>query len=238
MKRLRLGLLILLTLSLTGCIQKYSANEQQSDAAAEYFADLLLESDKNYDQSLIAETDLTTDMSIEEVEEEAGGEADPITTEAIQSDTNVNTAQDITPVQKEYSIAEIVGNTDFVIDYSGFEVAYDYPEDSENAYFTMTPNKGNQFLFISFTITNNSSKKQTLDFNKADINYLLSIGKNNQYEPLFTVLENDMHYLKVTLEKGKSKEVLLAFEIPNDINISNMSLEIFKNDKTKIIEIK
>jgi hypothetical protein len=232
MKRLRLGLIILLTLSLTGCIKEYTANEQQSDATAEYFASLLLENDKNYTQDLIAENDLTNATPTEKPE----GAADAVTTP--KSDTKVEVAQDVTPVPKEYSIAEIIGNTDFVFDYSGFEIADTYPKDSESAYFTLTPNKGNQFLVVSFKITNDSNKKQTLDLSKADIQYLLSIGGDNEYEPLFTLLENDLRYLNITLAKGKSEKVLLVFEIAKDIKISDMSLSISKNDKSGTIKIK
>jgi len=234
MKRLRLGFIILITLSLTGCIQKYTANEQESDAAAEYFADIILENDKNYDQELIAESDLTTSTSIESAE----GTGDTATSETTQSDTNTNTAQEPTPIQKEYSMEDIIGKSDFVIDYSGFEVADAYPKDSASKYFTLTPNKGNQFLVVTFSITNDSNKKQTLDLSKSDIQYLLSIGGDNKYEPLFTVLENDMRYLNITLAKGKTKEIILVFEIAKDINTSDMSLSISKGEKSKTIEIK
>jgi hypothetical protein len=58
------------------------------------------------------------------------------------------------------------------------------------------------------------------------------------YKPLLTLLENDLQYIDITIEAGKTETVLLVFEVSKDVEISEINLIALKDERTEIIEIK
>ena len=233
MKRFGLIIIICFMLSLTGCIQEYSAAEQQNDAVAEYMAGLLLKYDEDYEQGLTPMNEIpventTTDM----------GTDTPTPTIAPEDDSTINSDGKEVVTQKEYTLTEVIGEKDFDIQFKGYQITETYPEDIESTYFSLTPREGNQLLVTSFSVLNNTDSEKTLNLSKAKIIYQLDINVGTVYKPSLTLLENDLQYIDMAIKGGKTKTVLLIFEVSKDKDITEINLIISKDNKSEIIEVK
>lgn len=235
MKRLKMIIVLLLSLTLTGCIQKYTVTDEKSDAYAEYMAGLLLKYDKGYEQSLIPEQELTEGDQTDTVAE--GNTPTPVP-EGTTDTTGDNTAQSDSAASNEASLTEVVGLEGFEVKYTGYKLADTYPEDTDAAGFTLTPRQGYQLLVTEFSVKNTSGKKKELNLIDTNITYQLDINVGTVYKPLLTLLQNDLQYIDITIDKGKSENVLLVFEVSKDTDMSNVNLIVSNNDKSNIIGIK
>ncbi|MDF2611737.1 MAG: hypothetical protein K0R92_3211 [Lachnospiraceae bacterium] len=234
MKRMRILLVMLFMFILTGCIQEYKVTEQQSNATAEYMAGLLLKYDENYMQGLISEEEVLQ-------EEASMGEADAINPTPTLSPTEgatVSTEGKVADSEKDYTLTEVIGEKNFEIEYTGYKVTESYPEDTDSAYFSLTPREGNQLIVASFIVKNKSDKEKTLNLSKAKILYQLDVNAGTIYKPSLTLLENDLQYIDITIPEGEAEPVLLIFEVPEGTDMSDINLIVSNDKKTDIIKIK
>lgn len=239
MKKLILGMILLLMFSLTGCIHKYQLTEADAEVAAEYMAGLLLNQDENYKPDLLNREELQNEEQSEVITEE-DSDAKPTTApdsgdNASQTQMNNETTGE---AEDNFTIAEVIGTKNFDIQYDSYKLCDVYPEDESNAYFSLTPLKGNQLLVASFTVKNITGEKKRLDLRKSEVAYQLDINVGTIYKPLLTLLENNLKYIDITIGAGKKESVLLIFEVSKNIDINNINLIISNGAKTDIIEIK
>jgi hypothetical protein len=216
---------------LTGCVQKYDYSEAQSDEAAEYIAGVLLKNDKDYTQELMPLDELTGDNSAD------SNDPATIPTKA-PNYTKDNASTSATEAKKECTLSEVLGKENLNLQYSGYKIMDTYPEVKSPENFSITPDKGNQLMLISFELTNTSKKDMTVDLTEAKLTYQLNVNNGTIYEPSFTVLENDLKYLKTSLKGGKGKQVLLVVEVRKEPEIQNINLTVSSVDKTNIIKMK
>jgi hypothetical protein len=242
MKRLKLVLVLLLSsFTLTGCIQEYTVTAEKSDAIAEYMAGVLLENDKNYDQDLVPMEDINAGdeaVDSEDTEEdESASEAADASAEDAAGEAAASDAKN-TDAQEQYTLSEVVGKKNFNIQYKGYKLTETYPEDPESAYFSITPRQEYQLLVITFSVENASSTDKQFDLSKTSINYQLDINVGTIYKPQFTLLENDLRYIDMSIKGKETQEAVLVFEVSKDIDISDINLIVSNADKSEIIEIK
>lgn len=230
MKRLKLAIIILLVLSLSGCVKETKISEKQSDAVAEYAAGLILKYDRDYDQELSSQDELSNN----------GSNSTAITAPAqnsTQGTTVTGTAGNNTDI-KTYNLTDVIGKKDFSIDYKNYKLVKCYPEDSDHAYFTLEPRDGYQLMVVSFKVKNTSKSDNKLSLSEDDINYSLSVNGKKGYEPLLTLLENDLKYIDMTIGGGKTKNAILIFEVSKNDKLSNVSLEVSQGDKSTTVVMK
>lgn len=238
MKKMRLIMLTLLMLSLTGCINEYQLSEEATDVAAEYLAGALLENDKNYETELLNWEELET-AAEETKEADVSGDQNTEPTAAPDEDAQTpGEDEDTTEPEKDFTISEVIGAENFNITYNSYKLCSVYPEDETNAYFSLTPLEGNQLLVASFTAENLTKKEKKLDLRKSKVDYQLDINVGTIYKPLLTLLENNLKYIDMKIGAGKKEEVLLIFEISKDIQMDDINLIISNEAKTEIINIK
>jgi len=224
-------------LSLTGCIQEYKLTELKGDATAEYMAALLLKYDEDYEPHLTPIDQLNEEVS-ETLGENNANTTTVTPTPFLEEAITENEDSEGAKVTKEYTLTEVIGEPDIEIQYSNYKICESYPEDTTNAYFSLTPVEGNQLLVASFLAKNISDKEKTLNLSNSKVLYQLDINVGTVYKPLLTLLENDLQYIDITIGAGKNKTVLLVFEVSKDIDISNINLIASKDDRTEIIEFK
>jgi hypothetical protein len=234
MKQARLLFIFGLMFLLTGCVQKYDYSEAQSDEAAEYIAGLLLENDKDYTQELMPIDDLMGTSS----SDASTSNDTSIDTPTVATSSGNSTSASTAEPEKEYSLTEVLGLKDFELRYSDYKIMDTYPEDKSLDYFSITPTEGNQLVVISFMLTNTSKKERTVDIKKAALKYQLDINDGTVYEPLFTVLENDLKYLNTSLKGGEEKPVILIVEVKKEKKMKDIKLTVSNGDKTNIIKMK
>jgi hypothetical protein len=233
MKRLKLVIIILLALPLSGCIKETNLSDKQSDEVAEYMAGELLENDEYYDQRLISVDTSKTDSLNEAAVTNAPSQV--TTGNAVASDSSDNT---VSATKKNYTLAEVIGNKNFQIKFSTYKIAETYPENSNSAYFTIEPREGYQLLVASYTVENITGKEKTLDLSDKNISYKLEVDKDTTYDPLLTLLENDLQFVDIKVNGGNSKKVLLIFEVSKNDNLSNINLTVKNGNKSNSIKIK
>lgn len=239
MKRIKLILPILvLMLLLTGCIQEYKLSEKESDATAEYMAGLLLKYDDNYEQDLIPKDEIEV-IEEQDVQEDVKEVTPTVALPMNEKNSNEETSNEANQKPaKKYTLSEVINEKDLEIKYSGYDLVNSYPEDLDSTYFSVTPRKGYQLLVINFDLTNKSKKDKKLNLSKTDIIYQLDINVGTIYEPSFTLLENDLHYIDITVEKEKTIPVILIYEISKDTEIKDANLIVTRDNRSDIIEIK
>jgi hypothetical protein len=138
----------------------------------------------------------------------------------------------------EYTLSEVIGKDHIEVEYTGYKFYSSYPENTTNAYFSLTPMEGNQLLVATFNIKKTSNKDITLNLGKSDVIYQLDVNVGTVYKPQLSLLVNDLQFIDMKIEAGKSKTALLIFEVSKNLDKSNINLIASKNDKTVIFEIK
>ncbi|MFT4143650.1 MAG: hypothetical protein QM644_04285 [Mobilitalea sp.] len=228
LKYLKILFVMLLSISLTGCIQEYSVKEGREDSVAEYMANILLRSDYNYKQELILPEDdtewIVTDGAVINNEEQDSHSAD--------EEEPANSSQE------DSSLTQVVGVNGFSVQYKSYKLVDSYPENAENADFSLSPRQGYQLLVATFSIKNTLKETENINLIKSGITYKLDVNTGTVYKPLLTLLKNDLQYIDLDIGSGKSKSVLLIFEVSKDADISNINLKAVKADKTVNIKLK
>lgn len=232
MKKIGLVVLVIISLSLTGCIHEYQITEEASSVAAEYMAGVVLKYDRNYMEKLVEPNPIDEKGQIAEEIEET-----PIPISAVD-DTNAQMEQQEVVNQDDYTLSDVIGISDFDIEYVRYKLSDTYPEDNENAYFSLTPREGKELLVVEFSINNKKKSDKSIDLSKTKITYQLDVNVGNIYKPLLTLLENDLQYINMSIKAGKKKTALLVFEISKDVDMKNINLIVSRDVKTEIIEIK
>ncbi len=231
MKRARTLIILLLMFSLTGCIKEYNYTDEQSDSAAEYMAGKLLEQDDYYHEALLPVEQVSVEPAVaitpSAVPVQNTETVSAVTSEAATSET-----------KKEYTLSEVIDAAGFDLQYEGYKITDSYPEDSTDAYFTVTPRQGNQLAVVTFLLKNKTDKKKTLNLTKADIRFQLDINAETAYEPSLSLIENDLQYLDISLKSNEEKQVLLIFEIKKEKEISDINLTVSQGEKSTMIVFK
>lgn len=240
MKKLTFMVLLIFILSMTGCISEYRLSDEGTDVVAEYMAGILLEEDEKYEQSLLKEEELETVLTDME-ETEVIITVTPTPTPVPEDLKAAGDSNEESGVDKNYTISEVMGITDFDIQYTGYELHGTYPEDDTNSYFSLTPREGNQLLVISFLIKNITGEAAEIDLSNTkvtDISYQLDINIGSIYKPQLALLENDLQFIDIEIEAEDTQTAVLIFEISKDIDMTDINLIISKDSKAGIIEIK
>jgi hypothetical protein len=224
--------IFLSALLMSGCVKESNLTVKQSNAVAEYMAGLLLKYDRNYDQKLIDIEELTNDETNIVTAAPTQGAASQNTVSSEPSTDSKNNSED------NYTLTDVIGNKNFAIDYSNYKFTNTYPEDTEETYFTLIPRNGYQLLVLSFNVKNITAAVKTFNLSEDNIGYKLYTNSNTVYKPLLTLLENDMQYINIKVGTGKTKTILLVFEISKNTDTSKMKLVISKNKKSETIKIK
>lgn len=233
MKRLIIGLTIFLSLVLTSCASIEEATVDDTDVIAEYTASLLLKYDRSYKEELIDESYLETKPP--DTEEVLVDEVGQDIEQDRPKPTTVNPSENEIP--KVSSLTDILDNKDIVIAYKNHDLYDSYPVEPEDSYFALEKTEGKKFCVFEFTITNNSSNESNINLVKNEIIYQLKIDSTT-YNPLLTLLENDLQLLNVDI-KGKSSKIgHLVFEVPKDTIIEKGELYAIRGSQTSNIKLK
>jgi len=249
MKRWKMAIVVLSVLPLTGCIQRYEVPEAKSDAIAEYMAGALLQSDISYKDKLITEDELGIDTPDDEnttddlditptivptlvptIVPTPGGSGGDGGNHESGNNPDGNT--------QIYNLSQVIGVDKFNVSYLSKEVTENYPEKLENIDFPREPREGNELLVITFKIENLLKTDEKFNLMKHNIEYQLTDDEGATYNPLFTLLQNDMRFIDITVLGGKSKAGILIFDIPKNKMLQKSKLTVSNGDKTVTIELK
>ena len=126
----------------------------------------------------------------------------------------------------------------FTVTEAGYELADRYPAGNEG--FSMVALNKNKLLVLKFNVTNNSQSAAALDMMGKNLSYRCVVNENKGVNVQVTALLNALNTYNGTFEAGESKEMVLVFQVSDEIsaNINNISLYVAKDSKTSVIAIK
>lgn len=213
---------------LTGCgsNKRIELTNEQNDMVAEYIAGALLRYDMRYEEKLIYDSF----EPIEESTEEPDISPEPQPEETQTPDTNSTPGEPDTTEVSYSSLDDIFSREGVSLSYKKSSFYNSYPENG-NDYFVIEPNVSNKLLVVEFELENTSSEKKKIDLSAAGIKYSLTLG-GNSYSPLLTALPNDLRYLNTDIEAGKSKTVVVIFEVEKGAELSGGQLLITRDNVT------
>lgn len=239
MKRLGIILLLIIAMSLTGCIKNNDLSDKEIGIVAEYMAGLLIKYDDNYKPGLIDEDELYLSLEEEATEDtQPSPSSTPLADENDIGNQDENNSGNQDEETGKYTISEVIGIDGLDIQYVGYKLYEIYPDDETSSYFSITPREGNQLLVASFAIENKTDKNIRLDLRKADISYQLDINIGTIHKPYMAFLENDLRLINMVIEKKTTQKAVLIFEVPKDLDMNDINLIISKGSKAEIIEVK
>ncbi len=206
--------------------------ESQEQQITQYMADLLLEYDVNYQQAYLSEQE-KAEAIVKEAEKREKAEQIRLEEEALQEvKREENTPEDVTVSENENSalgdmdsLGSYLDLSGIEIEYMGFETASRYPEEEGEVFFTMTPTEGNEFVILSFQISNITSEDYVVDIPSKEVFFTLSLNTELQSRALMTLFEKDFSIYSNTLNVESGDLVFLIFEKPVGVDIHDMVLE-------------
>ena len=98
----------------------------------------------------------------------------------------------------------------------------------------------NKLIVLKFVVTNNSGSQAALDMMGKNLSYRCLINEKTGVNVQVTALLNGLNTYNGTFEAGESKEMVLVFQVNEEVsaNINNISLYVAKDSKTSVIAIK
>jgi hypothetical protein len=233
-KRIVLGIILLCGGILTGCTQLVDLSDQESDVVAEYIAGTYLKH-SGYENALIyTEKEETLDVTqvssgIKPVQDET----EPVKPENNQNTTNSTSGNNV----GNTNINEVIGTEDFEITYTDFDLLDSYPSTIGDEYFNLEPSTGNQLLLLRFTVKNKTNKAKNFNLINQKLVYTLSNQSGDTYLPMITLLTDDIQFINVDIAAGEIYNAVVVYDVPKDVNTTDIRLEIKNADKYTIIAL-
>lgn len=219
-------------------MKEYPLSDSQTGIVAEYMAGLLLRDDKEYSLSLLGQQEIY-EIQEERKEEERKEEKKKEEADSEElTPSSIPEKQNIEEQDTCYTLAEVIGDSNFDIRYTSYKLVDTYPEDESNPVFSIDPREDYQLLVVNFLIENKTDTDKNIDLSKSMVQYQLDINVGTVYKPQLALLENNLQYIDMTVEAGMTISAVLIFEVTRDVDMSNINLIASKDSKTEIIKIK
>lgn len=212
---------------ISGC-NKVSYDNSDEEEVIEYAVNAVLKHDRNYIVKL-ADRALEPETTTVWIDDDGQGSSNGET-------GNGNTTERPQPVT--VSANEGFELSGFMVEENGYEVTDRYP--AENDGFSMLALSNNKLLVLKFNVTNASDTAASLDMMGRNLSYRCLINDSKGVNVQVTALLNALNTYSGTFEPGETKEMVLVFQISDEIsaNINNISLYVAKDSKTSVIAIK
>lgn len=221
---------------MSGCSSINYGNTKEEEVV-EYAVNAVLNHDKNYivklaDRAPEPET-TTVWISDKETTVDNSGSQNGNIGNVNSSGGNSERPQTVT-----VSANEGFGLSGFTVAEAGYELTDRYPY--ENDGFSMVALNKNKLLVLKFNVTNTSGSTSSLDMLSKNLSYRCLINNSKGINVQVTALLNALNTYNGTFEAGETKEMVLVFQISDEIsaNINNISLYIAKDSGTGVIAIK
>lgn len=229
-----MSFMVVLSLTLTGCVQSLNITAENADMLAEYMAALVLKYDRYYDQELIyvepeEESETVTEVLPEPTEEvnigDTGGDGSTGTKEESYHP----------PV---LDLMQVMDVKYFDVKYSKYGLYDSFPKNMENKSFVLEARAGRKYLVAEFEIKNKTKDSKAFDMMSKSIGYELNVDSKSMYRPIMTLLVNDMQYIDITLGGGKTAIGYLVFEVPEKVKLSNANIVVTNNNTQATVALK
>ena len=213
-------LVFVVVFMLGGCGKSVDLTDEQTNMFAEYISKEVLERDKHYEQELIAP------VQVEEDEEEEQEQPTPTVTQA--SDKKE---------KESVSLNDLLGTSSINVSFASAKLYNSYPE-GNNDYFVISANDGYKLLVVKFSLENTKKQDVTYSMLQSENDYRLTTDDGGEYNPLLTLLVDDLQFINKAIPAGSKQDGVLVFRIPEGKVASNKSLKICNGNRVTVLSIK
>ncbi|MCR5546895.1 MAG: hypothetical protein K6F30_10530 [Lachnospiraceae bacterium] len=243
--------LILVTLCLTfcfactGCASVYDLSEEDEDTIAVYCAKTVSKFNTSKKQgyvNLVGQSDDTTEEVVEDTPEEV---TTPETEEVTEDETVANPEETVDETQAtSEEVLEEASASASLTDALGIGgLSFTYKNSVEMSYYSMggyydiTPQSGNDFLVVTYEVTNSTDGDIVIDMPSTGIVFKASVGGAANTADN-TILLNDLSVFNGTIEANTTEELVLLFQFkPESLaDLSSLKLQMVQGDTTTNIE--
>ncbi|MCL2719334.1 MAG: hypothetical protein FWE14_11205 [Lachnospiraceae bacterium] len=200
----KLLILLILTLTLTGCNNFLEVTPEQHAQIVEYSAGLLLKYDRFYESNLTAITLLAPKPEVIE-KPEVGPEPDE---EGLENGGRPEIIDNTVPDMPR-DLTELIGVNGLEFRYSGVLVTNRYPEEvvPGESYFGIDASPGLNLLVVKFDVINISSEDIFLNMNEYDLRVGIGYNGGSFSSVLYTMLLYDLAFFKDVIPAGGTVEL-------------------------------
>lgn len=245
--------ILLASVMLSGCnVDIPDLTEEESALITEYATNLIVKHSELSDRNLLSNTELQIGIQQEAEARELKIKADEIADAYLSKDIAKLEGMDSESADDEsnsssqsvaapsYTISEFFEQNDFWVEYSSYELCDSYPEEeSDNFFMAMDATPGHQLCVVKFQVQNISTFDQEFDMFSWKGRFTLLTGDGEKLSAQSTMLLNDLSSYKGTIAANAAEEMVLIFEVKDDISQMGTMQLVMKNgsgDNTIILE--
>lgn len=229
--------LLVVTLSLWGCMDVQDLTDEEGNMVAEYSAGVLLRYSEQYERRLVTKEQREEKKPEETAVPSAVAPASP-TPAPMPSSGDGRTGQQETA--DKVSLNDLYDMKGIDFSYQSYQFYDRYPN-NDNSIASVVAGKDEILLVVSFQIHNQSGtdKKVSLGKRAEHISYTLTVD-GEEYQPGITILENTgLNFLNTTIKKGGKEEAVLVYTMAKERKrASSISLRIQEGNKAADIPLK
>lgn len=231
---------IMAAVLLSGCGSTMpDLTQEETDLISEYAVGVLLKYDKHHSGRLVDTTDYETAEDVAKTEEQEETEQ-PEPEEVPVDDTEVvDVSQDEETIAIPATIEEYYGLQDFTFQYTGYELAQNYPPDAggNDVFFAMDATEGMQLLVLRFMAFNTSSSDQTLNMLDREARFRVSVNGESSKGALATMLLNDMQTYDDVVPAGSAVELVSIVEVPQSVSINTIDFILRGGEDNAVLKL-
>lgn len=222
----------LMSIMLTGCemMPELQTTEEQNELIAEYVAGVLLKYNKGHAAGIT--------KIYEEVTEEAAETEDSMSASQTEEANTADVQTESLPVPETEEIkkelSEAIGTNGAQVQYKSYELCNEYPGgDSSEIYFSLQAAPGRTLLITHFDLSNQTDEDIECDILHTGTLFRLYVNGEKRINEQTTILMNDMKQFSKTMHPGESEDVVLVFELDEELAASVSTLDLIVSDGTE-----
>lgn len=226
---------------LSGCnVDIPDLTEEESALITEYATNLIVKHSELSDRDLLSATELEIGIQQEAEARELKIKADEIAEAYLNKDIAKIEAMDSKSADSEstslsqgvatpsYTVSEFFEQNDFWVEYSSYELCDSYPDD-DGVFMAMDATPGHQLCVVKFQVQNVSASEQEFDMFSKKGRFTLLTGEGEKISAQSTMLLNDLSTYKGTIAANASEEMVLIFEVGDNVSQMGTMQLIMKN---------
>lgn len=230
---------------LGGCGNDISYSDETRDLVAEYAAGQILKNNPGYRDGLkdekVSSDAVSSDGastteaagrdgdSSETVSSAASTESDSASADSTSGDARTpDTTADLSVLYEKYNLSVV---------YTGFSFVKKY-DDDDPITSTVTPDDGDRILEVDFDIASTESGDNKVNLIDKNYTYTLGTADGKRYDPMLTLLSDDLSTCKETMKGGEKKKAVLLFEVPADLKKeTGLTVDIWDGTQTLSVNL-
>lgn len=128
------------------------------------------------------------------------------------------------------------------LNFDGYSVMNSYPEEGSEDWMSITATSGKQLLVLRFSLKNQSSQQQDIDFFSYNATYRITVqGEKEEHIGIMqTLLMDDLSsYLEEGMPAGTERKLVLLTELSEETlaDIQGIEMKIKNSEQSKIIKL-